>query len=135
MRRSQTLAHALQTTFDRAWAFISDPENLHLWTVGFAQGPPTRATESGLYHVQTPRGSIDLFVKCDRETGVIDFYFGRNGSYRCSPSRLVRQEDGVLYVFTQFEPDNAPPGLFEQLVENVKKEFELLDKHLALSPS
>jgi hypothetical protein len=32
----------------------------------------------------------------------------------------------VLYIFTQFEPPGAAPGLFETLVGNVRKELEIL---------
>jgi hypothetical protein len=76
--------------------------------------------------VQTPRGELDLFIRADQATGVIDFHFGRDGKFRWSPSRLVRTEEGVLYIFTQFEPPGAAPGLFETLVGNVRKELEIL---------
>ena len=78
------------------------------------------------FRVQTPRGELDLFIRADQATGVIDFHFGRDGKFRCSPSRLVRTEEGVLYIFTQFEPPGAAPGLFETLVGNVRKELEIL---------
>ena len=128
LRESETLGVSVQTTFDKAWTFISNPENLHLWTVDFALAPPKKV--GGLYQVETPRGVTDLFVKSDRETGTIDFYYGRKGQYRCSPSRLLPNEDGVLYIFTQFKPDDAPPGLFEKLVSNVKKELQILKERL-----
>jgi hypothetical protein len=126
--RSETLGVSIQAPFDKAWTFISNPENLHLWTADFALSPPRKAGD--IYEVETPRGVIDLFVKSYRNTGTIDFYFGRQGLYRCSPSRLIMNEDGVIYVFTQFEPKDAPPGLFEKLVSNVKKELQILKEHL-----
>lgn len=128
MRRSETLSVSIQTSFEKAWAFISDPSNLHRWTVDFATSPPEKAGD--LYRVETPRGVLDLFVKSDRETGVIDFYYGREGRYRSSPSRLLRNEGGIVYIFTQFEPDDAPPGLFEQLVSNVRRELQILKEWL-----
>lgn len=124
MRRSETLSVSIKTSFEKAFNFIADPENLHLWTVDFALAPPTRAGE--IYKVQTPRGELDLFVKSDKETGVIDFYYGTEGRYRSSPSRLLESDDGVVYIFTQFEPPGAPPGQFETLVGNVRKELVLL---------
>jgi hypothetical protein len=129
MRRSETLSVAIPASFDRAWDFIADPENLHLWTVDFALSRPRK--EGDLYKVETPRGTIDLFVRCDRSTGVIDFYFGRNGRYGCSPSRLLAADDNVVYVFTQFEPEQAAPGHFERLVDNVRQELRLLRERLA----
>jgi hypothetical protein len=128
MRRSETLSVSIPTSFDRAWEFLSDPENLHLWTVDFAIERPQRVGEH--YRVETPRGPLDLFIRCERSTGVIDFYFGRDGRFGCSPSRLLAEEDGVVYVFTQFEPQGAPPGLFEQLVINVGKELQILRDRL-----
>lgn len=128
MRQSETVSVSIQTSFDKAWAFISAPENLHLWTVDFALSSPRKTGD--IYKVETPRGVIDLFVKDDRNAGTIDFYFGREGRYGCSPSRLVLNDDGVLYIFTQFEPNDAPPGLLEKLVSNVKKELQILKELL-----
>ncbi len=128
MRQSETLSVSIQTSFDKAWTFISAPENLHLWTVDFAVSSPRKTGD--IYKVETPRGVIDLFVKSDRNAGTIDFYFGREGRYGCSPSRLVSNDDGVLYIFTQFEPNDAPPGLFEKLVSNVRKELRILKERL-----
>ena len=128
MKRSETLSVSIRTPLDKAWAFISNPENLHLWTVDFALSQPKKAGE--LYKVETKRGTIDLFVKSERETGTIDFYFGRKGLYACSPSRLIANDEGVLYIFTQFEPRDAPHGLFEKLVSNVRKELQILKEWL-----
>jgi len=126
--RSQTLGVSIRTSFERAWDFIANPENLHLWTVDFAIAPPTKAGE--LFRVETPRGPLDLFVKTHPEAGTIDFHFGRDGRFGCSPSRLVRLDGCVLYVFTQLEPENAPPGTFERLVSNVARELEILRTQL-----
>jgi hypothetical protein len=114
----------MKVPFDRAWAFLTDPTNLHLWTVDFALAPPEARGDT--FRVRTPRGELDLFIRADRDTGVIDFYFGRDGQFRCSPSRLFRTGNGVLYIFTQFEPPGAAPGVFETLVENVRKELHIL---------
>lgn len=124
MERSETLSIAMQVPFDRAWTFLTDATKLYLWTVDFAVAPPEPRGDT--FRVRTPRGELDLFVRADQATGVIDFYFGRDGKFRCSPSRLVRTGDGVLYIFTQFEPPGAAPGLFETLVDNVRKELEIL---------
>lgn len=131
MQRSETLSVSFQASFDKAFNFIANPENLHLWTVDFALAPSLKVGE--VYKVQTPRGGLDLFVKADPESGVIDFYFGSGGKYRSSPSRLLRNEDGVVYIFTQFEPPNAPPGQFEALVGNVRKELAILKELLESS--
>ena len=128
MRESETLSVSIQTSFDKAWTFISNPENLHLWTVDFALSPPQKAGD--IYIVETPRGVIDLFVKSNWEMGTIDFYFGREGRFGCSPSRLLPNDDCVLYIFTQFKPKDAPSGLFERLVSNVKKELQILKERL-----
>ena len=130
MKRSKTLSIRIETAFDKAWDFISDPKNVHLWTVDFALEPPKQNGE--IYSVKTSRGEIDLFVKTSREDGKIDFYFGRDGHFESSSSRLIaltgRRE--IAYYFTQCEPDNAPPGLFEKLVSNVKRELEVLKEIL-----
>lgn len=128
MHRSETLSVTIRAPFDTAWEFISNPQNLHLWTVDFALSAPTKRGD--IYRVETPRGTLDLFVKANRETGTIDFHFGRDGNFRRSPSRLVAVDGGVLYIFTQFEPENAAAGLFEQLVANVARELHILKERL-----
>ena len=126
MNRSETLSIAIKTSFYKAWDFISNPENLHLWTVDFALEQPKK--NGDVYNVKTPRGVIDLFVKTSREDGKIDFYFGRDGNFESSISRLftLHGSGEIAYYFIQSEPKNAPPGLFEKLVSNVKRELEIL---------
>jgi hypothetical protein len=48
----------------------------------------------------------------------------------CSPSRLIVDDEGVVYIFTQFEPVGAAPGVLERFVGNVKKELEILTQLL-----
>ncbi len=128
MRRCKTFSQAIRSGYDQAWEFISNPDYLHLWTVDFALGPPVRTNDA--YIVHTPRGPRELKIISDRGSGIIDFYFGREGIFACSPSRLIANGDGVIYIFTQFEPVDAPSGLFETLLANVEKEMEILQKLL-----
>ena len=126
MARAQTLSVNLDAPFESVWIFISDPQNLHLWTVDFVLEPP-QLKSGDVFIIQTPRGPLELFIRADKESGVIDFHIGVGGKFRQTPSRLLRNgEAGCIYIFTQFEPPNAPSGLFEKLVENVRKEFEIL---------
>jgi hypothetical protein len=124
--RAESLSVNLEAPFERVWEFISDPRTLHLWTVDFAIEPP-KLKSDGLYVIQTPHGPLELFIRANKESGVVDFYFGSDGRFRITPSRLLRNgEDACVYVFTQFEPPNAPAGVFERLVQNVRKELEIL---------
>ena len=126
MARAETLSVNLEASFDRVWEFISNPRTLHLWTVDFTVEPP-QLKSGEVYVVQTPRGQLELFIRANKESGVIDFHFGRDGRFCISPSRLLHNgEDACVYVFTQFEPPDAPAGLFERLVQNVRKEFDIL---------
>jgi hypothetical protein len=126
MGRSQTLSVDLNAPFQSVWSFLSDPKNLHLWTVDFALSQP-QLKSGDQFTVQTPRGPLDLFVRADSESGVIDFHIGVGGKFRQTPSRLLRNgENNCIYIFTQFEPPDTPPGLFEKLVDNVRKEFDIL---------
>jgi hypothetical protein len=122
--RSKTLSVTINAPFERAWDFIADAGNLHLWTVDFALVPPQR--KGGVWVVDTPRGRLDLFVESDRRSGAIVFHFGRDGRFRTSPSRLRRRGLGVVYSFTVHEPDDAEPVGFERLVANVSAELARL---------
>jgi len=122
--RSKTLSVTIDAPFERAWEFIADAANLHLWTVDFALSRPHR--KGDVWVVDTPRGPLDLFVECDRRSGAIDFHFGRDGRFRRSPSRLRRSGRGVVYSFTVQEPDDTEPVVFERLVANVSAELARL---------
>src|SRR5262245_33546422 len=132
MRRAATLSVSLNTPFDLVWEFISDVQNLHLWTVEFALESPQKRGDR--FEVKTPRGMLELSVRADRASGVIDFVIGAGGRRNIAPSRLLPNDNGCIYIFTQFEPIDAPAGLFERLVENVKKELQILAKRFG-SPS
>lgn len=130
-RRSATFTASLASPFDEVWSFLANPENLHLWTVGFTQSAPTAAGDG--YKVETARGPLDLFVRCSREYGVIDFHFGRDGHLATSPTRLLENGDGCVFIFTLFEPENPAAGQFETLVENVRAEMDLLRERFGAS--
>jgi hypothetical protein len=87
MARATTLSVDLHSPSDEVWRFISDPRNLHLWTVGFVI-EPAQVKQNDVFAVQTPRGSLDLFVRADAQSGVIDFHFGRDGVFRVAHLRL-----------------------------------------------
>lgn len=53
MSRATTLSVDLLAPFDRVWPFISDPRNLHLWTVDFAISEP-QLKSNDIYIVLTP---------------------------------------------------------------------------------
>jgi hypothetical protein len=42
----------------------------------------------------------------------------------------LNRDGKVAYYFTQSEPENAPPGLFEKLVSNVERELGILKEIL-----
>jgi succinate-semialdehyde dehydrogenase/glutarate-semialdehyde dehydrogenase len=86
--------------------------------------------------VETPRGTLELFVRADRGSGAVDFHFGTGGDLRVSPTRLLdRGEDGVAFEFTVIEPPDAPEGLFDRLLANVERELEILKQRLERKPS
>ena len=124
MRQAATFSVSLGAAFDRVFDFLADARNLHLWTVEFALEAPVQRGD--MFEVTTPRGTLELRVRADRASGVIDYLIGPAGKGNAAHSRLLRVDDGCVYVFTQFEPPGAPPGLFERLCGNVSKEMEIL---------
>ena len=92
----------LTTSFQKAFEYISNPENLPKWTMAFSQADQ----ESAL--MVTPRGelSVKLKTEADYETGVVDWHMTLpDGSEGTAYSRLTRLPDGhVVYSFVLLAP-------------------------------
>ncbi|MBI3462459.1 MAG: hypothetical protein HY000_05275 [Planctomycetes bacterium] len=61
---------------------------------------------------------------------MIDFSYGTGGQFNRSPTRLVPEGDGVVYVFLQFAPPDLPPAQLEGIVMVVEEELALLKRQL-----
>jgi len=95
---------------DDAFAFLSRPENLPRWAVGFAHGIRRDGND---WVVQTGQGEMPLRVVADAARGTIDFHM------RVAPeleavaySRIVPNDSSAEYVFTQFQLPGTTDDVF-----------------------
>jgi hypothetical protein len=98
---ADTQAITLPVSSEEAFSFLAEPENLPRWAVGFARG--IRREGDG-WIVQTAQGEMPVRVVADAVRGTIDFHLGvAPGLEAVAYSRVVPNDSGAEYVFTQFQ--------------------------------
>src|SRR5688572_18082703 len=108
--RADTRAVTIPTSYEAAFAFLTDPENLPTWAVGFGRAI-RRAGDAWL--VSTGQGESPIRFAVAAERGVIDYHLTpAPGVEAVAYSRLVPNGDGVEYVFTQFQAPGMPDEVF-----------------------
>jgi hypothetical protein len=123
----------IQTTTEKAFNYIANPQNLPKWTGAFSQADDKSAL------LITPNGElkIGLETKSNKEIGSVDWYMTMpDGTVGVAYSRVVAGPDGkAIYSFVLI----APPVPLEQMegtlsaqMVQLKEELEKLRSILAL---
>jgi hypothetical protein len=98
---ADTQTISLPVSAEETFAFLAQPENLPRWAVGFARGI---RREGDAWVVQTAQGEMPVRVVADAARGTIDFHMGvAPGLEAVAYSRVVPNDPGAEYVFTQFQ--------------------------------
>ena len=106
---ADTQTITLPVSVEEAFAFLAEPENLPRWAVGFARGI---RREGDKWIVQTTQGEMPVRVVADAVQGTIDFHMGVTpGVEAIAYSRVVPNDSGAEYVFTQFQL----PGMADEV--------------------
>jgi hypothetical protein len=122
--RSDTQTATIPVSYEAAFAFLANPENLPRWAVGFARAI-RRDGENWL--VTTNQGEIPIRYVVDADRGLIDYHLApAPGEEAVAYSRLVPNGDGVEYVFTQFQAPGMPDAVFAGQVEALVEELAIL---------
>ena len=94
---------------EEAFAFLAEPENLPRWAVGFARGI---RREGEAWIVKTAQGEAPVRVVAEAAQGTIDFHMEvASGLEAVAYSRVVPNDTGAEYVFTQFQL----PGMADEV--------------------
>tara|TARA_R110000744_G_scaffold279621_6_gene391831 strand:- start:2133 stop:2600 length:468 start_codon:yes stop_codon:yes gene_type:complete len=123
----------LQTSKEKAFAFISNPKNLNKWTGAFKEADKKTAL------LVTSRGElkIDLKTKINKKLGTIDWYMTMpDGSVGVAYSRVTTGPNGkAIYSFTLIAPpvpleqvEGALAAQIGQLKEELKNLQEILSE-------
>ena len=122
--RSDTKAISINAAPEKVLAFLSDPQNLPRWAVGFAKAV---RKENGRWWVTTGSGDVAVRVESKPNSGVVDFFMSPEpGVEALAGSRVVPNGAGSEYVFTQFQAPGMPDDVFEKNVKALEHELTVL---------
>jgi hypothetical protein len=114
----------LNVSYDRAFNFIADPDNLPAWAEAFEAATSQDAT------LRTPAGSvaIGLEVRASKEHGTIDWVMTfPDGSGSTAYSRLIELGDELSHYGFVLTP---PPGPLEALEGVLEQQATILEGEL-----
>ncbi len=117
---SSTRTVTIQASYDKAFAFLVDPSNHAKWAVGFIKGS---RMDGDTFMVTTPMGEISYDVKGDKRTGLLDILLGGEESI---PTRLLRNQDGVDFLFTFHRQPQVPTEVFKGQLKELDHELQVL---------
>jgi hypothetical protein len=121
---ADTQTITLPVSAEEAFAFLAEPENLPRWAVGFALGI---RREADAWIVQTAQGEIPVRVVADARHGTIDFHMGvAPGVEAVAYSRVVPNEAGAEYIFTQFQLPGMADEVFAAQQTALAEELAIL---------
>jgi hypothetical protein len=122
--RADTQSITIPASFEEAFGFLAEPENLPKWAVGFARGIRREGDD---WIVQTAQGDVTVRVVADEARGTIDFHMTvAPGVDAVAYSRLVRNGTGAEYAFTQFQSPGMSDDVFNGQREALAEELAIL---------
>lgn len=122
--RADTKSVGIHAPYDKVVGFLADAGNLPRWAVGFAK---TVERDGDRWRVTTGHGEMGLRIVTDASSGVVDFYVSpAPGVETVAASRVIPTNDGVEYVFTQFQPPGMPDDMFASSVQALTHELTVL---------
>ena len=121
---ADTQTTTLPVSAEDAFAFLAQPENLPRWAVGFARGIRREGDE---WILQTAQGEMPVRVCADATRGTIDFHMRvARGLETIAYSRVVPNDSGAEYVFTQFQLPGMPDEIFAAQRAALAEELAIL---------
>jgi len=122
--RADTQTITLPVSAEDAFAFLAEPENLPRWAVGFARNV---RREADAWIVQTAQGEMPVRVVADAAQGTIDFHMRvAPGLEAVAYSRVVPNDSGAEYVFTQFQLSGMTDDVFAAQRAALAEELAIL---------
>jgi hypothetical protein len=122
--RADTKTISIHAAPEQLIAFLSNPENLPRWAVGFAKSV---RRDGSRWVVTTGGGEIGVRIEAHPESGVIDFFVcPAPGVESLAGSRVLPRGAGCEYVFTQFQAPGMSDDVFAKNVQAVAHELTVL---------
>jgi hypothetical protein len=131
--RSATETIGIEQDAARVFDFVSRPENLPQWAVGFCKDIRWNGNR---WIVDTGNGDVGLKVVADEKRGVVDFHMSpAPGVEAVAYSRVIPRGRGAEYVFTFFQEPHLDDAAFEAGVRTLGDELRLLRTRLEPCPT
>ncbi|MFA5984258.1 MAG: hypothetical protein WC782_09600 [Methylococcaceae bacterium] len=130
MINSDTQTISIETTPQKVFDFVADPQNLPRWAIGFAKAV---REEQGRWFVKTDAGEIGLRIDADNNTGVVDFWMIPAPEVEVlAASRVVQRGGASEYIFTQFQSGGMSNEDFNRSVQALRHELSVLKAQLEI---
>ena len=122
--RADTQTVTIQAAPKKVLSFVADGANLPRWAIGFAKSV---APNGDAWIVTTGRGEVPATIAVDESAGTVDFHMDmRPTGEAVAYARVLPNEAGTEFLFTQFQEPGVPDEMFEQLVVAVEHELVAL---------
>ena len=121
---SDTQAMTVPAQWNELFAFLANAENLPRWAVGFARGVQRN---DDAWIVETAAGEMPVRIAADPVVGTIDFHMTvATGVTAVAYARVVPNENGAEFVFTQFQTPGMSDEHFSRQRHALREELLLL---------
>lgn len=120
--KHSTHSITIETPFDVAWDYISNPLNQPDWAINFVKD--ARIDGEKLI-ITTVMGEDTVDWQANREQGTIDM-IGSDGNI--TPTRLIEIGDSLRYIFTFSMPVQVPEQVFAEGQAGMDEELGTLKK-------
>lgn len=121
LQNSATRYVSIGASYDKVFEYLTNPLLYKEWSTNFISDI---TLENGEHFAVTPMGKVKFVVKGDKQTGCIDLFLGDTPFPILT--RLLRNAEGVTYLFTLFQADGMPDPAWEQGIVGLIEELEIL---------
>lgn len=121
LQKTTTQYVSIGAAYDKVFDYLTNPLLYKEWSTNFIADVTLEKDE---YFAVTPMGKVKFEVNGNRQTGNIDLFFG-NAPFPI-PTRLLRNAEGVTYLFTLFQGGKMPDQVWESGISGLLKELETL---------
>jgi len=131
--KSATESIGIEQDAGQVFDFVSRPENLPRWAVGFCKDI---RRDGERWIVDTGNGEVGLRVVADGKRGVVDFHMSPAPDVEAvAYSRVIPRGQGAEYVFTFFQEPHLDDAAFAAGVRTLRDELGLLRTRLEPCPT
>jgi hypothetical protein len=122
--KSDTQSISIKAPTEDVYDFLSNPANLSEWATGFCM---SIRQDNNRWLAKTPQGEIEVRYSTNSSLGIIDFHmFPAPDVEGVANSRVLPNDEGSEYIFTQFQAPDMPNDVFHGQIESLKQELVLI---------